>query len=390
MRKRLAIITTHPIQYNAPLFKLLADRSNIDIKVFYTFSQSQYGGQYDTGFGKIIKWDIPLLEGYDHEFIKNIAKKPGTYHFSGINNPTLNRSVEEWKPDAILIFGWSFRSHLKCIRHFHKKIPVLFRGDSTLLDNRNTLKKVIRNIFLKWVYRHIDYALYVGAANKSYYLQNGLNEDQLYFAPHAIDNDRFSKDEQLLEHRAQLKRVELGISKNDIVFLFAGKLEPKKNPGLLINAFQKIGQAAHLVIVGNGILERELKEISGAKNLHFIDFLNQTEMPVVYRMGDVFVLPSQGPGETWGLAVNEAMASGRPVIVSDKCGCAIDLVENEKNGYLFKSNDELDLLNKMKLMLDNANLNVMGQNSKHIIQDWTFEKICYQIENILFKTAASK
>ena len=383
MSKRLAIITTHPIQYNAPLFKLLAERKKIAVKVFYTFSQSQNGGQYDSGFGKIIRWDIPLLEGYEYEFINNIAQKPGTYHFGGINNPTLNLRVEAWEPDAILIYGWSFKSHLECMRKFNKKIPIIFRGDSNLIDERGSFKKIIRKIFLKWIYSHVDYALYVGTLNKLYYLNNGLKEEQLFFAPHAIDNERFNKNEQLLQQKAILLRKEIGISEEDTVFLFAGKLEPKKNPRLLIKAFQKIGRKAYLVIVGNGVLEAELKEQYKATNIMFRDFQNQSEMPLIYRLGDVFVLPSSGPGETWGLAINEAMATSRPVIVSDKCGCAVDLVKNGKNGYIFKSNNETDLTVKMLLMLDKKRLKEMGEQSKHIIQDWSIENVCSSIENIM-------
>ncbi len=383
MNKRLAIITTHPIQYNAPLFKILAERNIIDIKVFYTFSQSQEGRQFDTGFGKVIEWDIPLLVGYDHDFINNIAKKPGTWHFRGINNPSLNSSIEKWRPDAILVYGWSFKTHLQCIRHFKNKIPVLFRGDSNLLDKKSVLKKIARTVLLKWVYRKVDYALFVGTANKSYYLKNGLKEKQLLFAPHAIDNNRFCSDEQLFKQKALQKRLELGIGKDDIVFLFAGKLEPKKNPELLIKAFQQLKEKAHLVIVGNGVLEKKLKEQYHSANIHFMAFQNQREMPIIYRMGDVFVLPSSGPGETWGLAVNEAMASGCPVIVSDKCGCALDIVENGRNGYVFKSEEESDLLEKMQFMMDKKKIIEMGENSKSIIQNWSFENICRQIENIL-------
>ena len=383
MNKRLAIITTHPIQYNAPLFKILAERNIIDIKVFYTFSQSGEGRQFDTGFGKVIEWDIPLLEGYDHEFINNIAERPGTGHFSGINNPTLISSIEVWKPDAILVYGWSFKAHLQCIRHFKNKIPVLFRGDSNLLDKKCALKKIARTVLLKWVYRKVDYALYVGTANKAYYLKNGLKEKQLFFVPHAIDNNRFCSNEQLFKQKALLKKLELGIAEKDIVFLFAGKLEPKKNPELLIKAFQQLKEKAHLVIVGNGVLEKKLKEQYYSANIHFMAFQNQREMPVIYRMGDVFVLPSSGPGETWGLAVNEAMASSSPVIVSDKCGSAFDLVENGKNGYVFRSNDIEDLSKKMKLMLDKNKVRVMGERSKQIIKYWSFEIICIEIEKII-------
>ena len=130
--RNLAIITSHPIQYNAPLFKLISERKKIKIKVFYTWEQSKEK-VFDEKFGKEINWDIPLLEGYDYTFVKNISKKPNSGSFKGVINPTLNKEIENWKADAILVFGWNHHSHFKAMRYFKGKIPVYFRGDSTLL-----------------------------------------------------------------------------------------------------------------------------------------------------------------------------------------------------------------------------------------------------------------
>ena len=132
--KRLAIITTHPIQYNAPWFKLLSQRKNIHIKVFYTWGQIENTAKFDPGFGKEISWDIPLLEGYEYTFVTNTSKDPGSHHFNGIINPSLVDDIESWNADAILIFGWSFKSHLKVLRYFKGKKTNIFRGDSNLLD----------------------------------------------------------------------------------------------------------------------------------------------------------------------------------------------------------------------------------------------------------------
>jgi glycosyltransferase involved in cell wall biosynthesis len=98
-------------------------------------------------------------------------------------------------------------------------------------------------------------------------------------------------------------------------------------------------------------------------------------------MADVFVLPSKGPGETWGLAVNEAMACSGAVLVSNKCGCAADLVAEGINGFIFKSGDENDLLNKMEILcLETTNLKQMGEMSLQRIQTQRFEKICEAVE----------
>ena len=385
--KRLAIITTHPIQYNAPLFKQLSEEAvSFTVKVFYTWSQSKEK-IFDKEFGHNIQWDLPLLQGYDYCFVTNTSADPGSHHFKGIINPSLNKEIEEWNANAILIYGWSFESHLKAIRYFHKKIPVLFRGDSTLIDEPSgfSVKKLVRRLFLRWIYSHADFALYVGSANKTYFLEHGLQPEQLLFAPHAIDNNRFSINEGDTEQRAKRWRKELGIGDDICVFLFAGKLSKKKDPELLIKAFLAIGKPQiRLIIIGNGELESELKEkYSSFADITFIDFQNQTVMPVVYGLAEIFVLPSKGLGETWGLAVNEAMACERAVIVSDKCGCSADLVVEGSNGYIFSAGDMEDLKRCMQQSLHNYK--ELGRHSKQIIDNWTYSKTILQLEALFEK-----
>lgn len=384
---KLAIITTHPIQYNAPWFRLLAQRKNIKIKVFYTWSQVAREEKYDPGFGKNIAWDIPLLEGYEYTFIENISKNPGSKSYSGIDNPALIQEVTAWQPDAVLVFGWKFKSHLKLMKHFSKKIPVLFRGDSTTLDDRPNLKTWLKYLFLKRIYSNISYALFTGFENERYFQRSGLKSRQLIRVPHAVDNKRFNSE--VIEKKF---RQVLNISEEEIVFLFAGKLELKKNPGLLASVFREAGLLnTHLVFVGNGPMEIELKSEYVFPNIHFIDFQNQQLMPEVYKMADVFVLPSQGPGETWGLAVNEAMASGKAVLVSDKCGCAVDLVEAGVTGFTFESNNTADLQKKIELMAaDKAKLKEMGRNACKKIQDWSFEKIITAVEDVVIASGVRR
>jgi glycosyltransferase involved in cell wall biosynthesis len=230
--KKLAIISSHPIQYNAPLFVLLAKQPNIELKVFYTWGEESLGAKFDPDFGKEIEWDIPLLDGYSFKFVKNISKNPGTHHFKGIINPSLNQEIEDWKPDAVWIWGWSFHSHLKAMRYFKGKVQVWFRGDSTLLDEpkRFSFKKMARRIFLKWVYKHIDKAFYVGTHNKAYFIKHGLQDSQLVYSPHAIDNDRFRDIDGKYDAEAKKWRKSLGIQGYKKILLFIGKFESKKNP----------------------------------------------------------------------------------------------------------------------------------------------------------------
>lgn len=375
--KKLAIIITHPIQYYVPVFQLLAKQCNL--KIFYTWGKEALQPKHDPGFGKTIVWDIPLLEGYEYEFLENIAPDKGSHHFKGINNPEIIKRIEYFNPDRILIYGWSYQSHLKVLRYFKGKTPVWFRGDSTLLDQQKIWKKTLRSILLHWIYKHIDKAIYVGSANKAYFLKYGIKEEQLTWAPHAIDHDRFSINRN---SETEELRNQLGIPKEAILLLYAGKLEAKKDPELLLNAFIKQDNSAvHLLFAGNGKLEENLKntlstlDFSIAKRIHFIDFQNQSQMPVLYQACDLFCLPSQGPGETWGLAVNEAMACSKAILVSDKVGCAQDLVKPVGNGYIFKSKDETDLLEKLQLLCSSKDqLIKMGKQSGELIKNWTIEK----------------
>jgi glycosyltransferase involved in cell wall biosynthesis len=342
--------------------------------------------KYDPGFGKNIEWDIPLLEGYEYEWVENISKKPGSHHFKGIDNPGLMSSIKSWKADAVLVYGWSFKSHLNAMRRFHGKIPVFFRGDSVVLSTGNSLKKKIKSMFLKWVYSHVDKALFVGTGNKEYYLKYGLRADQLVFCPHAIDNDRFMED-TINSAKAAKWKLELNVPLGSTGFLYAGKLDDNKNVRLLLEAFVKVPGDNYLIIAGNGALENEFKKLySKYNNIFFLPFQNQQIMPVLYRMADVFVLPSKT--ETWGLGINEAMACGRAILVSDSCGAAPDLVEEGGNGFTFQSGNCVDLMKKIqKFTNDKEGLMKMQKNSINRIKDWNYEEDCVAIESLLKKIA---
>jgi glycosyltransferase involved in cell wall biosynthesis len=185
-------------------------------------------------------------------------------------------------------------------------------------------------------------------------------------------------------------REELGIGDEETAVLFVGKFEPKKDPELLIRAALRLSKpGVHFIFAGNGALEANIKSMtSGRSRFHFIPFQNQSRMPVVYNLCDILALPSQGPGETWGLAVNEAMACGKAILVSDKCGCAIDLVVPGKNGYIFSAGNEAQCSEILDKMTTSRKLTVeMGKFSEQIITAWSFEAVCRSFEeNIPRKT----
>ena len=367
----------------------MAQLGRFKIKVFYTWGQSKHS-VYDPGFGLKREWDLDLLSNYDHDFMENRSGDPGSHHYRGIINPELIGKIENFSPDAILIYGWKFHSHLTVLRYFKGKVPIFFRGDSTLINDSSSfvLKRWVRKQLLRSIYKYVDLVLSPGRASDAYFTWAGLLPDQIIRAVHSVDNFRFEDDRPLdsepcnFELQATKWRRDLGIGETTRVFLFAGKFETVKNPEILINAFLQISNTnkdIHLVMLGNGTLDSKLKLLFdkqfdnshiNSTNISFVPFQNQSAMPIVYRLCDVFIIPSIS--ETWGLAVNEAMACGKPVIVSDTCGCAQELVVQGVNGYTFKSGDEQDLRNKMQLMLDRTDLHQMGQSSKQIISTFNY------------------
>lgn len=314
---------------------MMAEKPEIDLMVFYTWGEAALGPKYDPDFGKDIEWDIPLLDGYDYTFLKNTSKDPGSHHFKGIINPTLNKEIEDWGPDVVWVWGWSFDSHLKAMRYFKGKVLVWFRGDSTLLDEPMgiSLKKTVRRVFLTWVYKHIDKAFFVGTHNKAYFKAHGLKENQLVYAPHAIDNNRFAYDDDVFQQERNQFKAKFGLKKDDLIILYVGKLESRKNPMFLVELMRNLrSQQIKLIVVGNGPLKTDLIfKFKNENRVIFSDFINQKWIPNLYKQANFLILPSKS--ETWGLALNESLACGTPIIASDKCGGAIDLV-NASNGYL--------------------------------------------------------
>ena len=342
---RLAIVLSHATQYYSPWFRWLQKNTSLNFRVFYL---SDFGLKpaLDEKFGISFAWDVDLTEGYEWEIVPNTAHKPDTLRFSGLRNPELPKRLRAWQPDVILLFGYNYNTHLKLIFWArHHKLPLIFRGDSHLLG-RSRLPFLKRKI-LSILYRQFSALTYVGQANREYFRQLNVPDEKLFFAPHSVDAMRFQSDNPQHRTSADALRVKLDIAASSLVVLFAGKLTPSKQPGELLDAFNRLQPPdAALVFVGDG---SECNTLKARAALHpgtvvrFLPFANQSEMPARLLLADLFVLPSQGTSETWGLAVNEAMHMGRPCLVSDRVGCQRDLVTDGETGWVFKV-DQLDHL----------------------------------------------
>ncbi len=387
--KKLAVISSHPIQYYAPWFRYLSsetNETNIDLKVFYLWD---FGitEKVDAGFEQAIKWDIPLLEGYAYEFVANTSKNPGTSHFWGLQNPTLRQQVKAFAPAAVLMMNYNYASLYQFIWRWPKpSAPLLFRGDSHRLFPRRGAKELLRRQWISAIYRQFSGLLYVGKANGRYFTDHGVSPSQLFFSPHSVDNQRFHAQSDAASAQAVAWKADLGIPPNHQVVLFAGKFSEKKRPVDLLNAFVAAQLSnVSLLFVGTGPLAAKLKAIAAPHDhIYFAPFQNQTLMPRTYAAGDIFVLPSYGSAETWGLAINEAMCLGKPIIASDHVGCAEDLVRDDYNGIVFPAGNVVALTEALKKAFANPKrLKDWGNNSKEIIQKYSYAQMTDGLQQAL-------
>lgn len=370
---RLAIVLSHPVQYYAPWFRWMAREAGLSLRVFYLWDAGATP-QLDEQFGRVVAWDIDLLSGYEHEFVPNDARHPTTERFSGLYNPQLRTRLRQWRPDAILLFGYAYRSHLQLI--VNSPAPLVFRGDSHLLAQPTP--PLLKRLLLRWLYGKFAAVTYVGAANRDYFRMFGVPEEKLFFVPHCVDAARFQPTVGMQAAAAEL-RAELGLAGKQVV-LFAGKLVASKQPRELLDAFLSVASENDaIVFVGEGAEKSHLVARAAqfpGHTVRFLPFANQSAMPSRYLLADVFTLPSRGHYETWGLAVNEAMHMGVPCLVSDRVGCQRDLVTDGETGWVFLANDPASLREKLSTVLrsDPGVRARLAVNIARRIADYTYEQ----------------
>ena len=329
---------THPTQYHSPWFRALAARPEISIHVYYGLQPNAEMQGKDFGVG--FEWDVPLLDGYPNSFLKNVAAKAG-WGFHNVDTPELGDLIPRRDFDTWVINGWTTKSEWLAIRTGWKSgIPMMVRGDSTLIDRRSLGKRVLKRLVLgRWIPRFSRY-LTVGKLNEQYYEHYGAQRCRFVPVRHFVDNDWFEGRAKVERERRRVLRSQWGIDEDALVFLFVGKFIEKKRPVDTISAMARVspGRKVHLLMVGDGELKESCRSaaLEVGVPVSFAGFLNQSRMPDAYAAADVLILPS-GFQETWGLVVNEAMASGLPAIVSDKVGCAPDLVIPGVTGETFPS-----------------------------------------------------
>ncbi|MCT0225915.1 glycosyltransferase [Synechococcus sp. CS-1328] len=353
--RRLLIVTTHPIQYQAPLFRRLAATAGLEVEVlFLCLPDAQQQG---VGFGRAFQWDVPLLDGYRWRVARGVRGSGDLSAYLGLwlLNPLaeLVCTPDGVPPDAVLITGWQCLGMLQLlVAASLRRLPILLRTEANDLRRRAWPVRQLHRVLVQ----RAQALLAIGKANARFYRAHGAAENRIWPSPYFVDNAFFAGHvEQLRPHREAQRQV-WGIPEGAFCFLFVGKLQAKKRPMDLLQALQSLmgnglPTAVHALIVGSGELEPMCRSLASQHRLpvSFAGFLNQGELPRAYGAADALVLPSDS-GETWGLVVNEAMACGLPAIVSDHVGCGEDLVLSGRTGLVYPCGDVEALAEAMRTL----------------------------------------
>lgn len=355
MSVRLLYVVSHPIQYQEPLLRLISADSEFRLRVIFERDPQQSGGAFDPGFGRDVVWDLAMRYGYDSALMDDV-----------------DIAQEIRNADVVWCHGWGSARLRRMITRAHGLgRPVLMRGENNLVSMPDRSGPIgwVKRLYLRWIFRQCWGFLAIGSANTAYYRAHGVAPERIFSMPYAVDNHFFASRASQADTKAL--RDSLGIAPERQVVLYSGKFITRKNPLVLLRAWRQArwsGLAPVLLFVGTGEMEMALRAEAG-EEVVFAGFRNQTELPAFYALADVFVLASHA--EPWGLAVNEAMAAGTAVIVSDQCGCAFDIVD-EHCGQIVPAGDIAALARALVTVCDHSA--EMGRMAATKIAHWDFSR----------------
>jgi glycosyltransferase involved in cell wall biosynthesis len=369
----LAIVSTHPIQYHAPWFRGLAAHPDLDVHVYFCHNATPQE-QARAGFGVEFDWDVDLLAGYPHSFLKNIANPAGHGRFGGFDTPEIGKIIRERKYDAVLVNGWNYKSAWQAIwAAWQSGVKVLVRGDSHLLTKRTAAQRVMKRVVYPRFIPRFDACLAVGQWSREYFLHYGARPERIFSVPHVVDFEVTGSDVDAV--RTRFRRA-AGLNADAVTFMFCGKFVPKKRPMDFVAAMTRAAEGGAVIqglMVGDGPLRAECEQFVTATGgpIRFAGFLNRTKISEAYLACDVLVLPSDG-GETWGLVVNEAMSCGRACIVSDHVGSGPDMIRPGATGMIYPLGDIEALAGVIEdFASDAARLRRMGKMARLTAQRYS-------------------
>jgi glycosyltransferase involved in cell wall biosynthesis len=356
----------------------MARHPKLNLHVYYCHEATPQE-QARAGFGVEFEWDVPLLKGYEYTFLKNVADVPGHGRFDGFDTPEIEEVIRRREYDAVLVNGWHYKSAWQAIWACWKsKVKVLARSDSHLYTPRSAAKRAVKSFAYRRFIPRFDACLAAGQWSREYFLHYGALPERIFLVPHAIDSARFQIAAKSPEPQRSEWRKENRLDQDAVVLMFSGKIIARKRPMDFVEAIDRAASRNPKIeglMVGDGPLRVACENLVRERRIpiRFTGFLNQSQIARAYVGSDALVLPSDGE-ETWGLVVNEAMACGRPCIVSDRVGCGPDLVIPQETGSIFPLGDVDALADSMLQLAGNRDRIIsMGHEAQSRLRNYSVE-----------------
>ncbi len=330
---KVGLVTNIPTPYRLPLFQMLSAEPGLDFEVAFNASSEQNR-----------HWQLSKQFPFKHSFLpgRTISVSGDdllSYHIKWGIGTWLKRE----RFDVVIVGGWAsiaqWRTIALCRRHH---IPVILWSGSTF-GERSLLRRLTLPLVRTLVQSCDAYVAYGTAARL--YLENlGAPSHQIFLAPNTVDVEQWAIDAMNADSSAKRRELDLH---DRVVFLYVGQLIVRKGVDILLQSFAELQRRyprTALVLAGTGpllsTLRKQAKDL-GLEAVHFVGSVPYQELPAYYAAADAVVLPSRS--EVWGLTLNEAMASARPVIASEATGASVDLVKHGHTGWIAATADAASL-----------------------------------------------
>jgi glycosyltransferase involved in cell wall biosynthesis len=375
MKHRLVVVALHPIQYQAGLWRSIARHPRVDVDVVYLDTVG-IDGSIDPTLNAPMKWDMPLLEGYRHEFVRNFSPFRFTPIVNRVN-PGLYRRLRAGQWDAMIVHGYlSISNWIALLAAVRSHTPVIYRGEGSMRGGDrfdrpgvNQIKRFLNARFL----RACEAIAYSSEDNREYSISRGAPVERLFPMPCAVDNEQLMAMAAQARPRAEWRRL-YGIPDTAQLVVTVGRFAEHKRVGDTIEGLASAPlrerHDVHLAIIGDGPLRADLERAAAASGvgdrIHFLGFLNQPAVVEAILASELFLLASS-QGDPSPKALSEALCLGRAAVCSDGVGTCYDLIEPGRNGDVFPRCDPSALSRSVSAALaDPAALAAMGERAREV------------------------
>jgi glycosyltransferase involved in cell wall biosynthesis len=369
---RVTVVSPEPTPYRGPLFDRIAAREDIDLTVIYAAR---------TVAGRT--WSVDLH--HRAVFLRG-ARVPGSrrlFRHDYPVTPGIRRALAQARPDVVVVSGWStFASQAAVVWMRARRVPLVLLVESHDVGPRAGWRRRVKRAVVPALVRAADTFLVVGSLARDSLVSYGAPPESIRVFANTVDVDAWHRRaEELRERRGEL-RIAAGVGEDDVLVLSVGRLVRDKGLDTLVRAVGAAGvERLAIAVAGSGPRRDDLARLAEelGVRLRLLGDLPEAKLAEAYVAADVFALLSLH--EPWGVVVNEAAASGLPLVLSDRVGAGADLLHHAENGFLVPAEDVPGATAALRRLVEDATLREQaGARSRELARGWGYER---SIENFV-------